>query len=64
MNTERIERDRAKLPADGATAARAAAIVATGSTRRGYAPPRLRALGSAADLLEILGPAQANYFGP
>lgn len=29
-----------------------------------YRPPRLRDLGCAADLLEMLGPAQANYGGP
>ncbi len=31
--------------------------------RQAYRHPQLRALGSAADLLEVLGPAQANYGG-
>jgi hypothetical protein len=31
--------------------------------RRTYTPPHLRTLGNAADLLEVLGPAQANYGG-
>jgi hypothetical protein len=34
------------------------------SPRIQYRPPRLRELGCAADLLEMLGPAQANYGGP
>jgi hypothetical protein len=33
-------------------------------TPRRYAAPALRVLGSADDLLEVLGPAQANYSGP
>ena len=28
-----------------------------------YRPPRLVAIAAAADLLEVLGPAQANYGG-
>ncbi len=32
--------------------------------RRNYSPPRLTLLASATDLLEALGPAQANYRGP
>jgi len=32
-------------------------------SRRIYTAPRLRVVGSAADLLEVLGPAQANYGG-
>lgn len=31
---------------------------------RRYRGPSLRRLGTAADLLEILGPAQASYGGP
>jgi hypothetical protein len=31
--------------------------------RRVYRPPRVRHLGDAADLLEVLGPAQGNYGG-
>jgi hypothetical protein len=34
------------------------------ATRATYNPPRLRRLGDAASLLEVLGPAQANYGGP
>ena len=34
------------------------------SARRPYHTQRLRALGAMADLLEVLGPAQAGYGGP
>ena len=63
MTTERIERDQA-APSGGRNAARVDGAGSADRIRHGYAPPRLRALGSAADLLEILGPAQANYQGP
>jgi len=32
--------------------------------RRAYAPPRLVEVATADALLEVLGPAQANYNGP
>jgi hypothetical protein len=35
----------------------------TGRQPRAYTAPQLRVLGSAASLLELLGPAQANYGG-
>jgi hypothetical protein len=44
-----IRRSAAELPA---------------TIRRPYAAPKLRTLGSADDILDVLGPAQANYGGP
>jgi hypothetical protein len=64
VTTERVERDMARLTSDAANPTRVASTVAADGTRRGYARPRLRALGCAAELLEVLGPAQANYGVP
>jgi hypothetical protein len=33
-------------------------------TKRPYAPPRLTVVAVAGEVLDVLGPAQANYGGP
>jgi hypothetical protein len=64
VTTSHVEQDQTKPTSAATNAARPASIAVADGIRRGYAPPRLRTLGCTADLLEILGPAQANYNGP
>jgi hypothetical protein len=61
MTTNRFGQDEARRSSDERTTRRDAASTAPDPVRRGYSRPRLRALGCASELLEVLGPAQANY---
>lgn len=62
MTTERMDGDRAAFSAGRTSPAPGVHDAAPAEPiRRRYTSPRLRAFGSASDLLEILGPAQANY---
>lgn len=61
MTVERSRRDRSALPQRTQAAAEEGADVSARVPRPGYTPPRLIVLGCTDDLLEVLGPAQANY---
>ncbi len=63
MTTNRFDQDEVARSTTEADAGRVAATVARATAGRRYAPPRLTVICTA-DLLEVLGPAQAGYGVP